>query len=371
MRRSLIPQRVGRRTAALVVLAALAFTPLLTATPTARAAVSTADRTDSRTAPKAQLQTYGIGPANADGLDRRGAFVFSGRPGTVVKDQFALVNYTTKPRKVEVYAADAFTTSAGIFDVLAGDATSTDLGSWVDVDRREVTIPARTSPTSVRPGTLIVPFTLTVPANASPGDHAGGFVVSIRTDKPKTAAGTSAVVVDRRVGTRVYLQVEGPLDPRLELTNLTASYDGTRNPAGTGTTRVTYVVENTGNVVLSARQSTRVDTWFSDARPSTAQPDLLQLLPGAKVDVTVEVPGTWPTLRPTAEVRLVPYTGLPTAPTELEPVAASTTFWAIPWTLLAIVIALLLALLAWLYLRSRRPSAELPGLELPELVDAP
>lgn len=318
-----------------------------------------------------ELQTFGIGPADADGLDRRGVFVFAGRPGTVVRDQLALVNYTTKPRRVSLYAADAFTSASGAFDVLAAGEASQDAATWIDLPPREVVIPARRSETTVKPGTLLVPFTLTVPVDASPGDHAAGFVASVRTD---AAEGTSSVVLDRRVGTRVYVQVTGRQDPHLEVTDLTAEYDGTPNPIGTGTTRVSYTVRNAGNLVLSARQSTRVEGWFSEASPETAQSDLVQLLPGAAVKVQLEVPGTWPTLRPEAVVTLVPFSGVGAQAVDLEPVSASVAFWAVPWTLLATIAVLVLLLLGRTWWRRTRTARDGPDGPLhapaPELVDA-
>src|SRR6478735_8094716 len=197
-------------------LAAPSSTPAATASSPAEAG-STTD-TD---AAKKKLQTYGIGPATTSGLDRRGTFVFSAKPGTVIKDHVALVNYTTKPQKARVYASDAFTTSTGSFDVLAAGARSTDVGSWTDLEPRTVTVPGRKKATDVQPGTLILPFTLTVPERATAGDHAGGIVLSVRTS---SAEGVNSVVVDRRVGTRIYVRVAGPLDPSLNLAGLSVSY---------------------------------------------------------------------------------------------------------------------------------------------------
>jgi hypothetical protein len=322
----------------------------------AAATAEAAEESRKPAAGDAQLQTFGIGPADRDGLDRRGAFVYAGPAGTVVEDRVAVLNYTEEPLRTVVYASDAYTTEAGAFDVLAADAEPTDLGAWIDFEPRTVRIPPRSAATGA-PGQRILPFTLTVPADATPGDHAGGIVASIRSAGDGT---TNSVVVDRRVGTRISMRVSGAVDPRLEVSGLTASYSGTANPAGRGTTTVEYVVRNTGNVALSARQEVVVGPGFAQSWPSAPVADLVGLLPGAAVPVTVEVPGTWPLLRMSADVTLVPFTGTSEAPTDLAPVSASVSFWAVPWTAIGLLLLLLIAAALLAHRRRGRGAAPLP-----------
>ena len=74
-------------------------------------------------------RTIGVGPSTADGrLDGRPGFVFVGRPGTVVRDQVGLVNYTDNPVSVSLYSTDAFTSTTGAFDVLPGADKPQELG---------------------------------------------------------------------------------------------------------------------------------------------------------------------------------------------------------------------------------------------------
>lgn len=343
--------------------AAPSFAAEKTPTPAKTDSPNPADKNPER------LQTFGIGPSNAEGIDKRPAFVYFGGPGTVIKDKFVLLNYTTKPVKVNVYPSDGFTTENGGFDVRPAAEKSTDLGSWTNLRPRVVTIPARSKSPASPPAQVIVPFTLKVPKGAGPGDHAGGIVAS--TSSKPIQGNVSGVVVDRRVGTRIYLRVPGDLQPRLEIKDLSATYDQTINPVGTGEVRVTYRIANTGNVALSAAQRVRIEGLLGSQVDSTPIDDAVQILPGSDVVVSAEVSGVWPTFRGKAVVDLDPYSGTEDAKEPFPTVTASTGFWMIPWTLLATILLIIAS--AWVYRRwrARRISAPV-GVdpELPELVNA-
>lgn len=354
------PRRTASRWATALFVALASF--LVTVAPASAAIAPVTEETPAPSAPAAakadpkNIKTFGIGPANAKGLDRRPAFVYAGRPGTVIKDNFALLNYTFKPLKVRVYANDAFTSDTGAFDVLPAAEKPTDLGAWSNLKPKVVTIPARSKAPNAPPAQLVLPFRITVPKNATVGDHAAGIVASEATNNVR-GGNVTGIVVDRRVGTRVYLRVAGAVDPQLEIRDLTATYDGTVNPFGQGAVRVSYRVVNTGNVALSARQGVRVDGLVGTSAAAPALPDVVQVLPGDDVQVSTVVDGVWPTLRVKAVVNLDPYAGTAEAPEPFPSVSSSASTWAIPWTLIALIVTLL-ALGYWWARRSRRPAPE-------------
>jgi hypothetical protein len=303
------------------------------------------------TGESSELRTYGIGPANKKGLDRRPAFVYVARPGDVIRDAVGLVNYTTKPVRVRVYANDAFTADGGAFDVLPEAQKPDELGAWTSLRPKVVTIPARGAAEGSPPAQVRIPFTVKVPKDATPGDHAAGIVASTRTGGPSTATVGGSVVVDRRVGTRIYLRVPGDLEPRLEVKDLTASYDGTLNPLGAGSVRISYRVENTGNVALSASQTVRVDGLLGTSAASEPLEDVRQVLPGDDVTVSTVVTGVWPTVRGTAVVELSPYSGEGDTREVFPMVEARTGLWMVPWTLIALLVG---AAFATYFSRRRR-----------------
>ena len=93
-----------------------------------------------------------------------------------------------------------------------------------------------------------MPFTLTVPSDATPGDHTGGVLAAVT--EQRTTTNGQRVNVDRRIAARVYLRVNGPLTSSLQIDRLSAAHDGPI--VGNGTVTVTYRVRNTGNVRLRA-----------------------------------------------------------------------------------------------------------------------
>ncbi|GIF25134.1 hypothetical protein BJ973_007388 [Actinoplanes tereljensis] len=276
--------------------------------------------------------TYGVRPTGKTAPDGRSTFAYAATPGGVFTDQVEISNPGTKPLTLKVYANDAFTPGTGGFDLLAAGKKSDDAGTWITVSRSSVQVPAR--------GKVIVPFTLKVPATATPGDHSAGIVATL------TSIGTDAkgnkVAVDQRVGSRVYLRISGTLEPRLTVEGLTAAYHPSRNPFSSGKTTLTYRVRNTGNVRLGAHQKVVVKTLWGTRKTANGVADVPEILPGDAVDMVAEVKGALPAIWLTGSVSADP---LAQAGDEKLPLSSTTRdhgFWAVSWTLLAIVGGLLL-----------------------------
>ncbi|GAA1593292.1 WxL protein peptidoglycan domain-containing protein [Actinoplanes couchii] len=268
----------------------------------------------------------------------RSSFGYDVSPGTTTKDAMVVANKGTEPVTLKVYAADGYTTDAGQLDLLAGETQSKAVGSWVRSEQSTVT---------VAPGkTVELPFGITVPANATPGDYVGGIVTSL------TAADqTSNVDVERRLGIKIKLRVAGDLAPALAVEDLTAGYQD-------GTATVSYTIHNTGNAVQTARQAVSITGpfgWFKkDAAPVAAPPELL---PGESWKVTVPIQDVAPAVLLTATATLTPMlTDASGSTTSLEPVTATATTWAIPWTY-AVLVVVLIALIVLLVVLLRKQRA--------------
>ena len=269
-------------------------------------------------------------------------------PGASIDDSVTLWNYSDNPVAFDVYATDAFNTKLGDFTLLNAGEQPRDVGSWAKVGTNKITVPGKTS--------VQIPLVLTVPADATPGDHTGGIVATSKT--PAVDGAGNQVLLDRRVGTRVYLRVEGPLKPRLEIEQIDTSYHDSLNPLA-GSVDVAYRVRNTGNVRLSARQKVAVNDLFGTAATRRLA-DLKELLPGNAVTVKTHLNDVAATVRISSEVTLRPVsaTGAVDAST-LRAFSRSNDAWAIPWTLLALVALLLLA--AWTIAWWRRRRAARPS----------
>jgi hypothetical protein len=137
-------------------------------------------------------------------------------------------------------------------------------------------------------------------------------------------------------------------------------YEGTANPVGKGQVRVSYLVRNTGNVDLGIDQSVGVSGLIGDNHHvSLAKIPLL--LAGKSVAESVVFSGVWPEVllrqSVTASPVAVPGSSVP----GLVPVTASTSVWAVPWTLLAIIVLVILAWVLMRRLRKRRAARPAAG----------
>jgi hypothetical protein len=294
--------------------------------------------------------TWSVAPGTAQGPDGRPAFEFETDPGQTLRDVVAVTNFGAAPVTFRVYASDAVNTASGGFDLLAGDTKPTDVGAWVSLAQPNVTVPAH--------ATVNVPFTLAVPANGTPGDHVGGIVASLQ------QPGSGPVVIENRIGSRIYLRVRGKLVPSLAVTSLDAGYHDSFNPFSGGDVTVDYTVRNTGNVRLAAGQRVDVTAATGSRLAGATGPAVTELLPGQSLRYSVTVHGVGPLGPLGANVVVTPAGVKGDKYTESLSAAALGTaqrnadLFATPWSQLVALV--LLAGLAWLgvvELRRRRRTA--------------
>jgi len=310
---------------------------------------------------------FGIGPAKhvppKQVVDGRAYLVYYANPGATVFDRVAVFNYGAKPLRVQVYATDAAASDDGTFGLLPGNVAAADAGRWIKLQVPKsgyVTVPARTGNHPF--GVLRIPFTMSIPLKASPGDHAGGVVVSVKsTSRNKKGA---KITLDQRVGLRTYISVTGKLSPKVAVEDLNASFDDQWDPRGLGGYTVSYYLHNTGNLRVKVAQDVTVTRCVVDvlcpfkdlrAHPATQQ----DLLPGTRIKITETFHDRAGLGRPSAHVALHLSAVEATYTKKIPDVTASTGFWALPWLLLIIVVAVLLVvgLASWRYLRRRRELA--------------
>jgi hypothetical protein len=292
--------------------------------------------------------SWAVRTASNDSGSGRQNYSYTLNPGGQLKDGLVVANHGTTPLHLAVYAADGFTGKGGRLDLVTKDAKSTRVGAWVHTDRPDVT---------VQPGASAeVPFTVTLPGNAAPGEYMGGIVTSL-TQAGEADGGNE----DRRLGIRIRLRVGGELNPSLSVEDLHVRYSGTPNPFGKGDATVTYTIHNTGNAILSARQAVSISGPFGrlDVRAGQID-DSPQLLPGDTWKVSVPVRGVAPALRLTGTVTLVPLlTDASGSVAPLAVVGTTTHAWTIPWALLLFLVVLCGLVVAGLASRRRRRQAEL------------
>ncbi|GAB3600310.1 WxL protein peptidoglycan domain-containing protein [Microbacterium tumbae] len=288
--------------------------------------------------------TWTVRTASNDLGDDRTSYSYAINPGAEVADALVVANHGDEDLTLAVYAADGYTTDGGQFDVDTLDEEATGIGDWVGVDEATVTIAAGE--------TASIPFTVAVPANAMPGDYAGGIVTSLAED-----SGTAGVSVDRRLGIRMQVRVSGDLVPSMSVEDVRIGWDGGLNPFAGGDATLTWTIRNTGNAIVSANQGATIAGpfgWFAADAPDVASPP--GLLPGESWEQSVIVPDVAALVMLTGTATVIPLvTDASGSTTALEPVAATGLGWAVPWTLLVVLVLVVLVLvLLPRYLRRRR-----------------
>ena len=285
--------------------------------------------------------TWGVRTGSGEHGEGRENYAYRVEAGQTVRDAIIIANYDAVPLVLDVYAADGFTTTSGQLDVATREVAPRELGKWVvpAVDR-----------VTVQPGEAVeVPFVITVPANAAPGDHAGGILTTLTSPEVE-----NGVTVDRRLGIRIHLRVDGDLAPALAIEDLRVDYAGTINPFGTGDATVSYTVRNAGNVRLSAAQAVSLAGPFGSFPVSATGVDAVpELLPGETWPVSVQVAGVLPLFVLSGVVGLDPQAATDTTPAPLS-VEASASTLAIPWTLLALIVIVAGGIVLWVILGRRR-----------------
>ncbi|MDR1186928.1 MAG: DUF916 domain-containing protein [Bifidobacteriaceae bacterium] len=310
---------------------ALAITPLL---PPAFAA--DADQDDSKT-------SFTVAPADEQGKDGRHWFELGLDPGETVAEHLAVKNLSSHAVVFGLSAADGYFNKNGRYGMLTDPSKSVDAGLWV-----------RVQPTvEVAAGeTVVVPFTVTAPANTEPGDHPAGIAASVSgaagSGSPGDGAtgGGSGMGVTSRVGVRVMVRVGGELAPALEIHHAEASYAMSWNPLKPGQLASSFDVVNTGNTRLD------VTGLVAAGDGETAWPEgdgKIELLPGGAWHVETTVGGAWPWFHATATIRADPVvvvTASDDPPPIMEPVIAKAGAVALPLPHVFVLFALVLIVVA-------------------------
>ncbi len=282
--------------------------------------------------------TWTVQPAAAGGPDGRRWIERTLDPGQGVTEHLAVRNFSDTTVVFALKAADGYLTDKGRFNMLASDQRSVDGGTWIAVQER-VTVAAGE--------TKVVPFTITVPGGATPGDHPAGIAATV-------TSGGGTVNVESRVGFRVMTRVSGTVTAALPVTGLTASYTPSWNPFSGGAVRVRYTVANDGNVWAAGKGRVGVEELFglTGRRVTT---DVEELLPGGTRTVEARVGGVWALghLRTTVDVTPAPLGGAQ-AGADLRATSAAVTTWVLPWPQLAVLVLLAGLLVGWRAVRRGR-----------------
>jgi hypothetical protein len=282
--------------------------------------------------------TWAVQPADQQGPDGRRWIELTLGPGQVVTEHLAVRNFSDRAVDFSLKAADGYLTDKGRFNMLASDQVSVDGGTWIELPE-QVTVGAKEM--------AVVPFTITVPRDAKPGDHPAGVAATV------TSTG-GTVAVESRVGFRVMMQVSGTITASLAVEDISATYEHSWNPFSAGEVRVSYTTTNGGDVAVTGTGRVTVDGLFGRAGED-ARAEVEQTFPGDRREVDIRVAGVWSLgwLRTAVEVTPSVPDGGP-ADAAIRPASATVTVWALPWPQLVLVATVAVLALAVRTITRRR-----------------
>ena len=289
--------------------------------------------------------TWSVRPSDGTAADGRAWVEQELDPGEGAEEHLIVENFSDEAVTFELSAADGVFRDNGRFSMLGPGETSTDAGTWIDVPE-SVTVEARS--------TEVVPFTTTVPADATPGDHAAGIAASIRSQGSATDG--TGVTVQSRVGFRVMTRVTGTIEPALSVSFVSASYDTSWNPLQPGSATVTFTATNEGNtrlLIAGTGSLAGSETTF----PLDSEQELL---PGDSRTLTVPVADVWPLVYVSGSITVSPtVTGVSAEALDDHTVQVSVWAWPVPQLIVLVGVALIVLALVAGRIRSRRRLAAL------------
>jgi len=276
-------------------------------------------------------------------------------PGAAIEANAIVSNHTDAAVTLLNYAVDGQSTEQGAFALAAQDDEQTAVGSWVTLNAESITIPAGSD--------LTVPFRLSVPATATPGDYAGGLIIQSPPIEGETTTsnGDAALRLDviQRQGVRIYLTVAGTATTELSHGSLSWEQVGEQ-------VTFTLPIENTGNTILYPTAGLSLDSLIgatTDLQFETPE----SILPGATLSLEATLTQAALVQVGSADAELVSDAG-----TE----QVSTTFTYIPWWIIAIVLLVVVALAFALWRitlfvrRARRALAQVAAVDRGAVTDA-
>ncbi len=279
-------------------------------------------------------------PADDTAADPHPFVVLKVDPGARTRDRVVLENRSDRRQTYDLYTADA-TSVDGAFVLSGADAAPTGVGSWLRLPVRTVVLGPGKSRT--------ITFAIAVPANATPGDQAGGIVALPRATQAAESSSNVKLRARYGVGVRAYVRVRGKLQAEVTASDLSIDLSGGLGSAllGADSATVTYKVANSGNVILAPTSTGEVSTRTSTI--DIAEHPFGEILPGSATIVIDRVDGLqWGSLIGRVHAKIT-VTAEGAAPVTLEASA-----WRVPWLTIVGLAALLLVVAAAIWIVRRR-----------------
>lgn len=208
--------------------------------------------------------SFGVRPAypRADNPRTESIFVQTIIPGDSANDGVKVINSTDESKNLILYSRDSIRSSGGGFACTQISETPKGVGTWIKFDIEnleedienvkigqksetiEITIPAGKE--------IIIPFKITVPKDASVGEHNGCVLIQEMKSENTSATGVS---LSLRSGLRVAINIPGEIKRSLEFSDFKIEK----------VKKSIYLkpsIKNTGNVSVDTNMKVEVRYFF-------------------------------------------------------------------------------------------------------------
>ena len=164
-------------------------------------------------------------------------FTYKTDAGTVLSDAIEVFNNSDTKKVISVYATDSQIASGGSFACAQKADTPKMVGKWIVLSRQTVTL---------EPGSKSkIPFTVTVPKDAAPGEQNGCIAIQDTTQAP--AKQSNGISINTRSAIRAAIMVQGDIKKQLAFTALSV------RPSADNALLASTSLQNTGNVSLDTK----------------------------------------------------------------------------------------------------------------------
>jgi len=281
--------------------------------------------------------TYSVSPT---------IFDMTANPGQTFRSTVRIINVNPYELNIFVDVADFVpkgeTGTPRFIPVTEQTELASSLAKWVSAEK-EVNIPAEK--------TVEVPFTITVPQDASPGGHFAALMIST---KPKSPVGDQSQVQTAQViSSLIFLRVTGDITENSSIRSFRTTNYFLSKPEATFELRI----ENKGNVHVQPQGEITIYNMWGQERGQVKvnQQSLFgNVLPNSVRKYSFTWTGEW---SPTDIGRYTAVATLGYGFDEKQFMHADTAFWIIPWKFLLAMFAVIggfIALMSWaikLYVR--------------------
>ncbi len=191
------------------------------------------------------IESAGVGalPAQprADNPRTQSIFVFESVPARQLSDSIKIINNSDETKTIRIYPVDSQHSSDGAFACAQEAEPKKEVGSWVTLAKKEVTLAPKTNE--------VVSFAINVPANAGPGEYNG--CLAVQENAAPTQSSVNGIVLSFRSALRVAITVPGDIRANVHFNSI-------HHAIKDGKLHLSPVLKNEGNISVDAKVSTKL-----------------------------------------------------------------------------------------------------------------